>query len=131
MSSKICGMFYKATIQAVLLHGSESWNLTTVMMSLLEGFHIMAAYWMARTHKPQENNDGSWTYPASKDVFEEVGLYPIEHYIRVRRNSIINFIATRPVHEFWKSAERRPGTSHHRKWWWEQETHLDEEDAGK
>ena len=42
MSPKVCGMFYKVTIQAVLLYGSELWNLTKVMMSSLEGFHIMA-----------------------------------------------------------------------------------------
>ena len=99
-------------------------------MSRLEEFHIKAAYWVTKTHTPQEKDDESWTYPASKDVFEEVGLYPIEHYIRVRRNSIINFVATRPVYEFCKSAERRPGTSHHRKWWWDQEMRLDEEDTG-
>ena len=100
------------------------------MMRRLEGFHITAAYLMARTHKPQENGDGSWTYLASKDVFEEVGLYPIEHYIRVRRNSIIDFVATRPVYEFYKSAERRPRTSHHCKWWWDLEMSLGKEDTG-
>ena len=110
-------MFYKVKIQAVLLYRSESWNLTKVMMRRLEGFHIKAAYWMARTHKPQENDDGSWTYPVSKEVFEEVGLYPIYDYVRVKRNSIIDFVASRPVYEFCKSAERRSGTSHHRKWW--------------
>ena len=98
------------------------------MIEIMKGFHITSAYQMTRTHTPQENDDGSWTYPASKDVFEEVGLHPIEHYIRVRRNSIIEFVATRPVYEFCTSAERRPGTSHHRKWWWDQEMRLDEED---
>ena len=117
MSPKVCGMFYKATIQAVLLYGSKLWNLTTVMMKKLEGLYSTAAYRMTRTHTPRENNDGSWIYPASKDVFEEVGLHPIGHYIRVRRNSIIEFVATRPVYEFCKSTERKPGTSHHRKWW--------------
>ena len=110
-------MFYRAMIQAVLLYGSESWNLTKAMMKRLEGFHIRAAYQMARTHKPRENDDGSWTYPASKDVLEEVGLHPIEHYIRVRRNSIIDFVATRSVYEFCKNATRRPGTNHYRKRW--------------
>ena len=117
LSPKVREMFYKATIQAVLLYGSVLWNLTKVMMSRLEGFHITAAYWMARTQKPQDNDDGSWTYPSSKDVLEEVGLYPIEHYIRVRGNYIINFVATRPVYEFCTSVERIPGSSHHRKWW--------------
>ena len=58
MSPKVCRMFFKATIQAVLLYGSKSWNLTKVLMRRFEGFHITAAYQMARTHKPQENNYG-------------------------------------------------------------------------
>ena len=95
------------------------------------GFHIRAAYRMARTHKPRENDDGSWTYPASKDVLGEVGLHPIDHYIRVRRKSIIDFVASRPVYGMCMRAEVRRGTSHQRKWWWEQEMHFDEEDAGE
>ena len=85
---------------------------------------------MVRTHKFQEIDDGSLTYPASKDVFKDVGLYPIDHYIRVRRKSIIDFVATRPVYEFCKNAERRPGNSHHRKWWWDQVMSLDEDGTG-
>ena len=130
MCPKVCRMIYKATIQTVLLYRSKSWNLTKVMMRRLEGFHITAAYQMARTYKLQENDGGSWTYPSSKDVFEGVGIYPIDHYIRVRRNSIINFVAIRLVYKICKNAERRPGTSHHCKWWRDQEMSLDKEDTG-
>jgi hypothetical protein len=41
---KICGMFYKATVQAVLLYGSETWSLSPSSMKCLEGFHIRAAW---------------------------------------------------------------------------------------
>ena len=39
--------FYKAIVQAVLLHGSKTWNLTQSALARLEGFHLQAAYKMA------------------------------------------------------------------------------------
>ena len=67
-------MFYKAVVQSVLLYGSETWNLTKTVLARLEGFHIHAAYRMARVHKPRKGLFGDWTYPSMKDVFEECGL---------------------------------------------------------
>ena len=49
---RVCGMFYKATIQAVLLFGSETWNLTPTAMKQLEGFHVRAAWRMAKVNVP-------------------------------------------------------------------------------
>ena len=57
-SPRVYAMFYKATVQAVLLFGSETWNLTPTTMKWLNGFHIRAAYQMARTNKPQRNPNG-------------------------------------------------------------------------
>ena len=42
-SPKVSGVFYKATIQAVLLFGSEAWNLAPSGLACLEGFHLRAA----------------------------------------------------------------------------------------
>ncbi len=39
--------FYKAVVQAILLYGSKTWNLTASALARLEGFHIRAAYKMA------------------------------------------------------------------------------------
>ena len=78
-------MFYKTTVQAMLLYGSETWNLTPSAMKNLEGFHIRSAYRMARDNKPQRNPlTMDWIYPSSKDVLEEVGLFTIKQYIEVR-----------------------------------------------
>jgi hypothetical protein len=41
---KTCGMFYKATVQAELLYGSETWSLSLSSMKRLEGFHIRAVW---------------------------------------------------------------------------------------
>ena len=41
-------------LEAVLLFGSETWNLTLMAMKQLKGFHILAVYRMARTNRPGE-----------------------------------------------------------------------------
>ena len=82
-SPRVSGMFYRATVQAVLLFGSETWNLTGTWLKKLEGFHLRAAWRMARASKPRRNPDGSWVYPPSVDTLEEVGLKTIAHYVAV------------------------------------------------
>jgi hypothetical protein len=42
-SPKVCGVFYIAIVQAVLLFGSEMWKLSPLSLKSLEGFHIRAA----------------------------------------------------------------------------------------
>jgi hypothetical protein len=48
---KVSAKFYKAIVQSVLLYGRETWNLMTIALAQLEGFHICAAYRMAEKHK--------------------------------------------------------------------------------
>ena len=52
------GMFYKATVQAVLLYGSETWSLFPSSLKRLEGFHIRAT-WQMLGKRPERNEDGS------------------------------------------------------------------------
>jgi hypothetical protein len=117
-------MFYKTTVQAVLLFGSESWTLSPVTLRQLEGFHLRAAYRMAIRHKPERGPNGTWKYPATVDVLEEVGLRTAEEYIAVRRQTIAAYVVNRPV--FWAcvEGERMRGTVPHT-WWWEQPMDLD------
>jgi hypothetical protein len=81
-SPKVCGVFYKAVVQAVLLFGSETWKLSPLSLKSLEQFHIRAARRMAGM-QPAKNPDGTWKYPSSKDVLKAVGLKMIDHYIGV------------------------------------------------
>jgi hypothetical protein len=76
-------MFYKATVQAMLLYGSEMWSLSPSSMKRLEGFHIRAA-WRMSGKSPKRNMDGSWTYPRSEEVLEAVGMKSIAHYVDVQ-----------------------------------------------
>ncbi len=80
---KMCGMFYKATMQAVLLYGSETWSLSLPSMKFLESFHICTA-WEMLGKRPERKEDGSWMYPRLEDVLKAVGLKPITHYVDVR-----------------------------------------------
>jgi hypothetical protein len=122
-SPRVCGMFYKATVQAVLLFGSETWNLPPSALKCLEGFHLRAARRMTGM-MPREEPDGSWTYPASEEVLETAGLYTIAHYMEVRRNTILNFIVNRPIHTLCQDAVRKRGTGN-RQYWWEQPMDLE------
>ncbi len=81
---KTCGMFYKVTVQAVLLYGSETWSLSLLSMKRLEGFYICAV-WRISGIRPERNVDGSWTYPRLEEVLEVAGIKSIAHYVDVQR----------------------------------------------
>jgi hypothetical protein len=49
---QVSAKFYKVIVQSVLLYGSEMWVLSTASLARLEGFHLRAAYWMAKKHVP-------------------------------------------------------------------------------
>ncbi len=55
-SPHACGIFYKATVQSILLFGSEKWNLSP-RLKCLEGFHKRAAWRMAGK-RPTKLPDG-------------------------------------------------------------------------
>ena len=50
---RVSAKFYKAIVQSVLLYGSETWVLSTASLARLEGFHLCAAYRMAKKHVPR------------------------------------------------------------------------------
>jgi hypothetical protein len=87
----MCGMFYTATVQVVLLYGSEMWSLSPTSIKQLEGFHIRAAWQMAGM-RPENKPDGSWSYPCSKDILEAAGMQTIAYYMGMHRQTIKNFI---------------------------------------
>jgi len=63
-------MFYKATAQAVLLFGSETWKLTSLSLKSLEGFHIQAVHRMAGK-MPTKNSGGTWTYLLAQGMYSK------------------------------------------------------------
>ena len=76
-SASVCGMFYKATVQSVLLFGSETWLLSPATLKRLEGFHAKAARRMTGL-LPKKAAGGSWKLPKTKTVLAAAGLHRIE-----------------------------------------------------
>ena len=60
--------------------------------------------------QPEQNEDGSLTYPRLEDVLKAVGLKSIAHYVDMRRQTIANFIVNRPIHELCAGAVRKRGS---------------------
>ncbi|EJK74492.1 hypothetical protein THAOC_03826 [Thalassiosira oceanica] len=58
-----------------------------------------------------------WSYPSKDDVYEEVGLFPIRHYIEVRRQTVAAYIVNRPIFDRCVDAKRPRGSSYHLFWW--------------
>ncbi len=123
-SPKVCGVFYKATVQTVLLFGSETWKLSPLSLKSLEGFHIRAACLMAGM-QPAQNPDGTPSYPNSKEVLKMVGLKTIDHYIGVRIETITRFIVDQPLFALCQEGGRRIGLARHT-FWWEQPLNWDD-----
>ncbi len=123
-SPKVCGVFYKTTVQAVLLFGSETWKLSPSSLKSLEGFHIRAARHMAGM-QPARNPDGTWTYPNLKEVLKMVGLKTINNYIGVCIETIARFIVDQPLFALCREGGRRRGLARCT-FWWEQPLNLDD-----
>jgi hypothetical protein len=120
----VAAKFYKAVVQAVLLYGSNTWNLTKAVLAWLEGFHVQATYRMAEVHRPKRVAGNRWEYPKTSDVLEECGMATIQHYIQKRRATVAINIADRPILEACQQGECKRGL-HPRQWWWEQAMCLD------
>ena len=121
-SPRVCGMFYKATVQAVLLFGIETWCLTPAALTSLEGFHLRVVWRMTSVNKPCRQPDQSWLYPETPAVM-------IAHYVEVGRQTIAKYIVNRPIFDCCVNGKRRRGTNPHL-WWWEQPMNLDKVRAG-
>jgi hypothetical protein len=118
-----CGIFYKATVQSILLFGSETWNLSPQSLKCLEGFHKRAAWRMAGK-RPTKLSDSTWTYPNSAAVLDKVRLKTIAHYIGVRRQHIASYIVDKPIFQTFMDGVRRSGSSV-RQFWWAQSMDLE------
>jgi hypothetical protein len=90
-SPQTCGMFYKVTVQAVLLYRSEMWSLLPSSVKRLEGFHVSTA-WQMSSLWPEKKSNSMWSYPCSADVLEKARLQMTAHYISVRQQTVANFI---------------------------------------
>ena len=96
-SPDVAAKFYKAVVQAMLLYDSKTWVLSPTAIARLEGFHIHAAYWMAKRNKPRWGPGYQWIHPKSEDVLEECGLHTIAEYIDIHWQTITVYVVAHPI----------------------------------
>jgi hypothetical protein len=128
VSPFVAARFYQAIIQAILLYGSKSWVISWTAMVRLEGFHIRAAYRMAKKNKPKRGPNWEWIYPRSEGVLKECGMKTMDEYILACRQTIAVYVATHPILDECRQGKRKRGAIP-RRWWWEQPMDLDVHDA--
>ena len=73
---------------------------------------------------------GEWEYPPTTAVLEEAGMYSMEHYINVRRNKLVDYVATRPIGGLLGDVERLSGSARSQMFWFNQETTLADSEEG-
>jgi hypothetical protein len=98
---KVMATFYNTIVQSVLLYGAESWVLSKTVESKLKGFHRRCARYITGQHiRPNDPDDldGEWTYPPTATVLEAAGLWPIQEYIRRRRDTVLRFASQRFIY---------------------------------
>ncbi len=74
--------------------------------------------------RPLKLPDGTWEYPNSVAVLDEVGLKTIAHYIGMRMQHIASYIVDKPLFQTCKDGVRRRGSSV-RQFWWAQSMDLE------
>jgi hypothetical protein len=67
--------------------------------------------------RPLKLPNGTWTYPNSTEVLDEVGLKTIAHYIGMHRQHIASYIVDKPIFQSCVDGVRRRGSSVHQFWW--------------
>ena len=108
--------FYKAVVQAVLLYGSESWVLTQKMWKAVESFHSSCARYIVGEHIRQRP-DGEWILPPTARILEKCKLRTVREYIARRKETVSDFMKSRPIYETCIKSTPSAGNVNQKVWW--------------
>ena len=67
--------------------------------------------------KPRKRGDGSWEYQPLEEAMVEEGFESIGRYITRRKNTVVQYIATRLILDLCEQYSQRPGSRVSWKWW--------------
>jgi hypothetical protein len=90
-SPRILALFYKATLQTVVLFGSETWVINEKILRMLTSFHHGVTQKLTGRRYPypiSENNDdddNDWIHPSIKETLCITGLFPMVGYLNCQR----------------------------------------------
>jgi hypothetical protein len=118
-SPRILALFYKATIQTVLLYGSETWVITNEILQLLTSFHHGIARQLTRRFPHPIPNTDEWNHPSIQETLQIAGLFPITEYLKQRRGYLEQYARQLSIlHECQASIQTENPTR--RVFWWNQ-----------
>ena len=109
------GIIYVVVVQAVLLHGLETWVMTPHIGRVLGGFHHRVACRLTRWQHCI-GRDGKWVYILLEEAMEEERLQKVDTYVSRGQNTVTQFIVTRPIMDLCLAAERRLGSRVENRW---------------
>jgi hypothetical protein len=91
-ATRISALFYKATIQMILLYGSETWVINNKILQLLTSFHhgIARRLTGGRYPRPIPETD-EWIYPSIQQTLRIAGLFTMDEYLRWRREYLEDY----------------------------------------
>jgi hypothetical protein len=110
-------MFYKAIVESTLLYGSEKWNVSVKVFKALGGFHHRVACRLSGRMPRYLCSEDQWVYPPIEGALASTGLVLIEESVTARQNRLVDHIATRPILDLCRGAERLSGSPRRRHWW--------------
>ena len=87
-------MMYKAVVQAVLMHGSEIWVVTEVMMTVLEVFHHRTAGQIVRIIE-QRGDGREYEWALVDAALEVTGIWPMRDYVMRCQVKIAEYVSGR------------------------------------
>ena len=100
----------------MLLFGAETWVVTPKMERALSGFLHGAARRLTGRQAWRAKN-GEWYYPSLVGAMWEAGMTDIRKSIANRQNTVVQYIATRPLLDLCEGARAREGSKVPMRWW--------------
>jgi hypothetical protein len=121
-SPRVSAMFYKATIQTVLLYGSETWVVTDEILQMLTSFHHSVARRLTgRYPRPISNtDDDDWIYPSIKETLRIAGIFHLEEYLNRRKRYLEEYTTEHPQLLQECQNALQTGNTTRRVFWWNQ-----------
>jgi hypothetical protein len=124
---KISALFYKAVCMSVLLFGSETWVLTEAIIRSLSSFHLRAARQITRQYiRPRGPDCDEWIYPPVATTLKAARLYPIQTYLRRRRQYLLHYAQSRPIYQECEEYGAASLSNQRKRYWWSPTSILDD-----
>ena len=106
---------YLSVVHSVTLYGLETWFITSCIGRILGGFHHRVACRLTG-RRSWQGRDIVCVYPLIEAAMTEAELQEVDTYVFRRHNTVVQFIATRPIMDLCLAADRRPRPSVTKRW---------------